>query len=232
MDSLAERDGYDVGLHLLDRQVIGADDRLVGKVDDIELFIEDDGALVPTALLMGLPALLPRFGPRLGTGLARAHRLVREAAADQNLPLVVDFDLVEEVSSDVRLSEPAHGLLHRMAHDRAADPRRCRVGDLLGIPVRCPDLPRRSKILDLRMVGAPDGDGEHRVDALLVGPGRPGALFGYDRRSESGPAVVAAVIHWLHRHARIVELGEGVEIDHEAEEVRIVAGTSLPPLRG
>jgi hypothetical protein len=232
MGSLAERNGYDVGLHLLDRQVIGADDRLVGKVDDVELFIEDDGALVPTALLMGLPALLPRFGRRLGSTLARAHRLVREAAADQDLPLVVDFELVEDVSSDVRLSEPAHGLLHRMAHDRAADPRRCRVGDLLGTPVRCADLPRRSKILDLRMVGSPDGPGEHRVVALLVGPGRPGALFGYDRRSEPGPAAVAAVIHWLHRHARMVELGAGVEIDHEAEEVRIAAGTSLAPLRG
>lgn len=232
MASLAERDGYDVGLHLLDRQVLGADDRLVGKVDDIELFIEDDGALVPTALLIGLPALLPRFGRRLGGALSRAHRLVREAAADQDLPLVADFDLVEDVSSDVRLSEPAHGLLHRMAHERAADPRRCRVGDLLGIPVRCADLPRRSKILDLRMVGSPGRPGEHRVVALLVGPGRPGALFGYDRSSEPGPAAVAAVVRWLHRHARVVDLGPGVEIDHADGEVRIAPGTSLSPLRG
>ncbi|MBM7516361.1 hypothetical protein [Nocardioides nitrophenolicus] len=232
MSTPAERNGYDVGLHLLDRQVIGADDRLVGKVDDIELFVEEAGGLVPTALLMGLPALLPRFGRRLGGALTRAHRLVREAAADQELPLVADFELVAEVTSEVRLSEPAHGLLHRMAHERAADPRRCRVGSLLGMPVRCADLPRRSKILDLRLVGSPDTSGEHRVVALLVGPGRPGALFGYDRRSEPGPAVVAAVIHWLHRHARIVELGAGVEIDREADEVRIAPGTSLSPLRG
>ncbi len=231
MGTLAERNGYDVGLHLLDRQVIGSDDRPVGKVDDIELIIEDDGGLVPSALLMGLPALLPRFGRRLGRGMARAHRLVREAAADQELPLVVDFDLVEEVSSDVRLSEPAHGLLHRMAHERAADPRRCRVGDLLGMPVRCGGLRRRSKVLDLRMVGSPDGTGEHRVVALLVGPGRPGALFGYDRRSDPGPAAVAAVVHWLHRHARVVELDDSVEIDRESGEVRIGSAASLQPLR-
>jgi sporulation protein YlmC with PRC-barrel domain len=232
MASLAEREGYDVGLHLLDRQVIGADDRLVGKVDDVELLVDDDGSLVPTALLLGLPALLPRFGRRVGGGLARAHRLVREAAADQELPLVVDFDLVEDVGSDVRLAEPAHGLLHRMEHDRAADPRRCRVGGLLGLPVRCDALPRRSKVLDLRMTGTPGGSGEHRVAALVVGPGRPGALFGYDRSGEPGPAAVAAVVRWLHRHARVVDLGPGVEIDHEADEVRIGPGTSLSPLRG
>jgi len=231
MVSPADRNGYDVGLHLLDRQVIGADDRLVGKVDDVEL-VDQDGALVPTALLVGLPALLPRFGRRVGGGLARAHRLIREAAADQELPLVADFDLIESVGSDVRLSQPAPGLLHRMAHERAADPQRCRVGPLLGMPVRCAELPRRSKLLDLRMVGWPGGPGEHRVTALLVGPGRPGALFGYDRSSEPGPAVVAAVVAWLHRHARVVDLGPGVELDRDAGEVRIGPEASLAPLRG
>lgn len=232
MVSLADRDGYDVGLHLLDRQIIGADGRLAGKVDDVELHRDDTGALVPTALLVGLPALLPRFGRRIGGGLARAHRLVRDAAADQELPLVVDFDLVEDVSSDVRLSEPVSGLLHRMAHERAADPHRCRVGALLGLPVRCAALPRRSQLLDLRLVGAPGAPGEHRVTALLVGPGRPGALFGYDRSSEPGPAAVAAVVGWLHRHARVVDLGPGVDLDTDAGEVRIAAEASLAPLRG
>ncbi|TNM44235.1 hypothetical protein FHP29_05905 [Nocardioides albidus] len=232
MGSLAEREGYDVGLHLLDRQIIGSDDRLIGKVDDVELLLDDDGSLVPTALLVGLPALLPRFGRHLGARLSGAHRLVRAAAADQALPLVVGFDIVDDVSSEVRLSEPAYGLLHRMSHERAQDPRRCRVGSLLGTPVRCDALPRRSKVLDLRLVGAPGQPGEHRVTALLVGPGRPGALFGYDRSSEPGPAVVAAVIQWLHRHARVVELGPGVDVDHEAGEVRIGPEASLEPLRG
>jgi len=231
----AQRDGYDVGLHLLDRQIIGADDRLVAKVDDVELTLDDDGALVPTALLVGLPALLPRFGPRLGSGLARAHRLVREAAADQAQPLIIDLDLVAEVTSDVRLTRPAHGLLRRMDQRRAEDPRRCRVGDLLGLPVRCAALPRRSKVLDLRMVGAPGSAGPHRVTALIVGPGRPGALFGYDRRSEPGPAVVGSVARWLHRHARVVDLDEAVRIDREVGEVGEVyvgADASLHPLRG
>ncbi|WP_408898246.1 hypothetical protein ACJ5H2_03855 [Nocardioides sp. R1-1] len=232
MGSLAERSGYDVGLHLLDRQIIGSDDRLAGKVDDVELLVEDDGSLVPTALLTGLPALLPRFGPGLGGALARAHRLVRAASADQDLPLVVDFDLVEDVTSEVRLSEPALGLLRRMEPERAADDRRCRVSRLVGLPVRCAALPRRSRVLDLRLVGSPGGRGEHRVTALVVGPGRPGALLGYDRSSEPGPAVVAAVVRRLHRHARVVDLGAGVELDRVAGEVRIGPEASLAPLRG
>lgn len=228
---MADRDRYDVSLHLLDRQVVGADDRLVAKVDDVELTHLSDGRLVPTALLAGLPVLLPR----ISEVLARVHRLSRDAAADRDLPLVIDLGLVDEVASDVRLNTAAHARLPRMERARADDPDRWRVGDLLGIPVRCADLPRRSKVLDLCVVGVPGRVGRdrpHEVAALIVGPGRPGALLGYDRRSEPGPALVGGLVRWLHRHARVVDLGPGVEIDHDAREVRIAPGTSLLPLRG
>lgn len=227
---MTARDRYDVSLHLLDRQIVGADDRLVAKVDDVELTRLSDGRLVPTALLVGLPALLPR----LSGVLARMHRLTRAAAADRDLPLVADLGLVDEVGSGVRLNV-AHARLPRMERARAEDPQRIRVGDVLGIPVRCAELPRRSKVLDLCVVGVPGRagrDAPHEVVALIVGPGRPGALLGYDRRSEPGPAVVAGIVRWLHRHARVVDLGPGVVLDVDAGEVRIDPGTSLLPLRG
>lgn len=207
--------GYDVGLHLLDRQIVAADDRLVGKVDDVELTVGEGGTLTPTALLTGLPALLSRFDLPV-----------------RALPRVVGLDLVAAVDSDVLLNVPAVDVIRVLDPERASAPDRLRVSHLLGLPVRCDALPRRSEVLDLRMLGTPVGPGEHRVTALLVGPGRPGALLGYDRRSEPGPAVVAAVVRLLHRHARVVDLGAGVEINREAGEVRIAAGTSLAPLRG
>jgi hypothetical protein len=224
--------GYDMGLHLLDRQIVGADDRLVAKVDDVELTWTPDGALVPTAILVGAPAMLPRMGDRMGGWLMRMFRLMRDAAADQDLPLLVGMDLVDSVESNVRLTIPGHGRLQRMDRVRAEDPNRCRVGDLMGTPVVCDRLRRRSKVLDVRMLGAPDSSGTHRVTSLIVGPDRPGALLGYDRRSEPGPALVAAFVRWLHRHARVVDLGPGVEIDLDAGQVRIGPEASLLPLRG
>ncbi|GAA1528591.1 hypothetical protein [Nocardioides humi] len=215
MVSLTERDGYDVGLHLLDRQVVTSDGRLAGKVDDIELLRGEDGTLTPTALLTGLPALLPRFDLSV-----------------RALPRVIDLDLIEDVDSEVRLTVPGPDPSSPMEPARATDPRRLRVSRVLGLPVRCAVVPRRSKVLDLRMLGSPCGPGEHRVTALIVGPGRPGALFGYDRRSEPGPAAVAAVVRRLHRHARVVDLDDAVELDLDAGEVRIGPGASLRPLRG
>lgn len=224
--------GYDMGLHLLDRQIVGSDERLVAKVDDVELTWTPNGDLTPTAILVGAPAILPRFGDRLGGWLMTMFRLSRDAAADQDLPLLIGMDLVAEVGSDVRLTIPGHGRLQRMDRVRDEDRSRCRVGDLLGLPVRSDRLRRRSKVLDLRMLGAPDSSGPHRVVSLVVGPDRPGALLGYDRRSEPGPALVAAFVQWLHRHARVVELGRDVEIDLDAGEVRIGPRASLQPLRG
>lgn len=231
-----DREQYDVSLHLLDRQIVGADERLVAKVDDVELTRRPDGSLVPTALLVGLPVLLPRLGDRLGRGLADIHRLSHDAAADRDLPLLIDLDLVDRMGSDVRLTEAAHGLLERMDRSRADDPDRLRVGEVLGLPVRAEGLPRPSKVLDLSIVGSPARPGRHEVVSLLVGPGRPGALLGYDRRSEPGPALVAGIVRWLHRHARVVAMGRGVTIDlgggDRPGEVRIAPGTSLRRLRG
>lgn len=224
---------YDAALHLLDRQVVDSDGRLVCKVDDLELTTAPDGSLVPTALLVGLPALLPRFGPHLGGLLARTHARVVDARAGGSVPDVIDLDLVREVGSEVHLSVPRTGLLRPRAEAEPAA-ERVRLGQLLGLPVVAPvpaGLHRRSRVLDVRVVAVPDGR-RNVVDALVVGPGRPGALLGYDRRSEPGPWLVADVVRWLHRHARVVALGPGVVVDHAAGEVRVSAGASVGPLLG
>src|SRR4029450_8950181 len=56
----------EAGLHLLDRQLIDADGRLAGKVDDLELeFPEGGGPPVVTAILVG-PGGSPRRPPAGG----------------------------------------------------------------------------------------------------------------------------------------------------------------------
>ena len=226
---------YDAALHLLDRQIVDRDGRMVAKVDDVELSVASDGTLVATGLRVGLPALLPRFGPRLGGLLTRTHAHVHVAQADRVVPDVVDLAQVADVSSEVHLSVGRADLL-RARHDGASRPERIGLADLLGRPVRtagtaAATLHRRSQVLDVRL-GCPPGGVPHQVTALLVGPGRPGALLGYDRSSEPGPWLVGTLVRWLHRHARVVELGKGVELSLRAGEVRIGEGASLLPPRG
>lgn len=223
---------YDAALHLLDRQVVDVAGRQVAKVDDLELTLDADGRLVPTGLLVGLPALLPRFGPRLGALLARTHAQVYDA--HRSRPDVIDLDLVQDVSSEVHLSVPRAAGLLRPREDVDPAPVRWRLGDLLGLPVAAPretGIVARSRLLDVRL--RPTGDGRrHVVGALVVGPGRPGALLGYDRHDHPAPWLVAHVVRWLHRHTRLVEVGPAVDIDRDAREVRIGREASCRPLLG
>jgi hypothetical protein len=57
---------YDAALHLLDRQIVDPDGRLVAKVDDLEVVERDDGRLQIATILIGPGALGPRFGGRFG----------------------------------------------------------------------------------------------------------------------------------------------------------------------
>lgn len=229
---------YDAALHLLDRQVVDVAGRHVAKVDDLELTLDADGVLVPTGLLVGLPALLPRFGPRLGGLLSRTHAQVYDAQALRSRPDVIDLALVQDVTSEVHLSVPRAGLL-RSREDTEPRAERWRLGTLLGLPVaasRETGIVARSRVLDVRLVraeGAPaEGGRRHVVGALVVGPGRPGALLGYDRRDHPAPWPVAHLVRWLHRHARVVEMGPAVDIDPDTGEVRVGREASCRPLLG
>ncbi|WP_410575341.1 PRC-barrel domain-containing protein [Amycolatopsis sp. cmx-4-61] len=70
---------------LLDRQIIGEDGTVVGKVDDLELRAEG-GTYVVDALLVGPAALADRIGGPAGRLLHRLGRGFR-AGAPQRIPL-------------------------------------------------------------------------------------------------------------------------------------------------
>ena len=91
----------EAGLHLLDRQLIDADGRLAGKVDDLELEVpEGGGPPVVTAILAGPGALSRRIGGRPGAWLeAVANRL-----RGDRRPARVPFGVVKRIGSAVDLS--------------------------------------------------------------------------------------------------------------------------------
>jgi sporulation protein YlmC with PRC-barrel domain len=91
-----------IGLHLLDRQILDRDGEPVGKVDDVELDIHDDGIPYVAALLVGQQALGQRIGGRLGAWIAG---IARRLSPDYNPgPIRIPYDLVADVTSAVNLS--------------------------------------------------------------------------------------------------------------------------------
>ena len=87
---------YDAVLHLLDRQIVDPDGRLVAKVDDIELTERADGRLAVSALLIGPGALGPRLRRGLGEWVVAVWRRQRPDIDPQpgRIPMsdVVDID--------------------------------------------------------------------------------------------------------------------------------------------
>lgn len=84
--------GLLLGFDLLDRQIVDFSGALIGKVDDIELTVDEQGVPHVAALLVGPQALGRRMGGRLGrliSGLAgRLH------PAENPDPLRIAWDLV------------------------------------------------------------------------------------------------------------------------------------------
>ena len=86
-----------LGLHLLDRQIVDADGRPAGNVDDLEL--SDDDTPVVSAVLCGPAAYGPRLGGRLGKWIVAIHRrLVREE------PVRIPWAYVARIHSAVHLT--------------------------------------------------------------------------------------------------------------------------------
>ena len=97
----------DIGLHLLDRQVVDRDGRLVCNVDDLEL-TEVDGVTRVTAILVGPGALGPRMGGLLGRLFVAAHR--RFKGFPEPSPPRIPIIAVEEITSSVTLNMPLRDL--------------------------------------------------------------------------------------------------------------------------
>lgn len=97
----------DLGLRLLDRQIVDADGLLVAKVDDVE-FGERDGDLRVTALLIGLGALGPRMPRPIRPLMLWMHRRWRHV--ERPTPLRIPYDLVRRVDDAVELSVPKSAL--------------------------------------------------------------------------------------------------------------------------
>jgi hypothetical protein len=88
----------DLNLHLLDRQVIDRDDKLVCKVDDVEFERGVDGNLYVAAILVGPRALGGRVGGRLG----RWMRGIAQRLSTGEIPRI-DMSLVSEIGSAIKL---------------------------------------------------------------------------------------------------------------------------------
>jgi sporulation protein YlmC with PRC-barrel domain len=90
-----------VSFHLLDRQILDRDGLEVGKVDEVELIVDEHGTPRLTALLVGPQVLGPRISGWLG-------RLVTGAASrlgsDRSGPLRIPYDLVRSVGPAIELS--------------------------------------------------------------------------------------------------------------------------------
>jgi sporulation protein YlmC with PRC-barrel domain len=93
---------FDVGLRLLDRQVIDADGQPVCKVDDLELELDEYGRPYITAILVGPRALGPRLGGRLGRWFIAVARRLSEGQDPQ--PPHIDFAHVTDIGSAITLS--------------------------------------------------------------------------------------------------------------------------------
>lgn len=207
----------DAVLHLLDRQVVDVEGLLVCKVDDVELTVFDDGALGVTGLLSGPAALVPRlgddgFGRRLQ---AYWHRLGR-AAVDHDDPYRIDLELVERLGSAVELRVARDGVLVRQGQ------RGHRLNDVLQMTVQRPDGVRLGRVLDVRLEREVVEPGARmRVTGLVVGRGRPGSYFGYDRRPDMGPWLVNRAVRRLHRHSAYVAVDDAEELDWAARVIRV-----------
>lgn len=203
-------ESFDAVLHLLDRQLLDAEGRMMGNVDDLELADLGHGIEI-TALLTGTTAFLHRIGGRLGSRLVDAHERMRISAPDRTRPWRIPLDKVQYVDSAVHIGVRRDGLLEK-------GPERLRLGDLCGMQVIGDGgRRRRTKVTDARFEPM---DGHLVLRALVVGRGGPGSWLGYERKDEQGPWLVAAIVRGWHRDSRVIDVDD-VSIDWERRRVTV-----------
>ena len=144
-----------LGLEVLDRQLIDAEDELCGKVDDLELD-SSGGRPRVTAIVFG-PAAWPDRLPRPLSPLAR--RLFHGKVTR------IEWDQVAELSSAVRIKLRASELEGRRTELPEPDDRRIRLSLLLGRLERAGGK-STGRVYDLEVV---DGESGPEISALVVG---------------------------------------------------------------
>lgn len=102
------RELFDVGLRLLDRQLVGSQDELFGNVDNL-LLESVEGELAVTALVCGPAALGPRFGGRTDVWIRSIWRRLRPER--DPVPVVIPMTNVVSVGSAVTLDDRAQQLV-------------------------------------------------------------------------------------------------------------------------
>ena len=90
---------FDLGLRLLDHQVVDPEGGMVCKVDDIEFEQGRDGSWHVSALLSGSQALGPRLPGRLGRWVMSVGR--RLSVHGDREPRRIPFERVTEIGSSV-----------------------------------------------------------------------------------------------------------------------------------
>jgi len=85
-------------------------------------------------------------------------------------------------------------------------------------------------IIDVRFAQEPDS-GEAVLVGLLIGRRAHSAFLGYERKSETAPALIARFLRWRGRGTFLVLLQDVRSIEHDA--VRLRAGyTRYSPVTG
>lgn len=191
-DRLQDRiDGF---FHLMDRQLIDVEGRLLGKVDDVELTHLDEGWTI-TALLTGPEAWFGRLGGGVGNNLVTKWESMRPSEPNRTRPWRLPMDLVDRLDSAVHLDVRREGVLSR-------DTEAFRLGDLAGMAVLDAEGRQVGKVIDARF--EPAGDGAQVLRWLLVGRGGAGSLLGYERRADQGPWLIALLLRRWHRNTKVV----------------------------
>ena len=222
-------DALDAVLQLLDRQLVDSEGALAGKVDDVELTQSPDGTLRVTGILVGVPAWLPRTGPRQGTWWLEWWRRLGVTRAERTTPGRIGIERVAELDQDVTLDGERDGIVHlapgeEVSAESGPDTDTLhRLNDLLELPVVATDESTLGHVLDVRLSPRDAlASGDIRAVGLVVGrTGRPGSLLGYDRSADQGPWAVARVVRWIHRHTAYLPMEQVEQVDWDGRAVRL-----------
>jgi sporulation protein YlmC with PRC-barrel domain len=100
-DLLTTKDTLDLGLELLDRQLLDNAGEPCGRVDDLELELNDEGLFV-TAILTNPGAFGVRIGGRMGRTIVNIWRRLHDLADPQ--PIRLPWSAVAKIDSAVHLN--------------------------------------------------------------------------------------------------------------------------------